>query len=294
LRQSGGDPARSSFAAEVEGVGGQPKVKLTREVIGLSEGAHPKGMSTFETDEHVQDMEARRQRFVCIPRRGDHQMPAHYGKFVAYYRVSTDKQGKSGLGLDAQKEAVQQRLNGGRWQIVGEFIEVESGKRAKRPQLEAALAACKRHKAKLIVAKLDRLSRNVGFIHKLIGSGVEVLFADLPELNGAMGKFMLITMANVAELEAGLISERTKAALKAAKARGVKLGRHGAEILAPQYRKEARQRAMQLAPVIKELRGKGYSMARIATELNKRRVATPRGGWWDHSSVRNVLNRLAA
>ena len=130
-------------------------------------------------------------------------MPAHHGKFVSYYRVSTDKQGKSGLGLDAQKAAVADRLNGGRWQIVGEFTEIESGKRASRPQLEAAIAACKKHKAKLIVAKLDRLSRDVGFIHKLIGSGVEVLFADLPDLNGAMGKFVLITMANVAELEAG-------------------------------------------------------------------------------------------
>ena len=219
-------------------------------------------------------------------------MSAHYGKFVSYYRVSTDKQGRSGLGLEAQKEAVQQRLNGGRWQIAGEFIEVESGKRAKRPQLDAALAACRKHKAKLIVAKLDRLSRNVGFIHKLIGSNVEVLFADLPELNGAMGKFMLITMANVAELEAGLISERTKAALKAAKARGVKLGRHGAEVLAPRYHEEARQRAMQLKPIIIELMGKGYSMARVATELNKRKVATLRGGRWDHSSVGNVLKRL--
>jgi DNA invertase Pin-like site-specific DNA recombinase len=221
-------------------------------------------------------------------------MPAHQGKFVSYYRVSTDKQGRSGLGLEAQKEAVQQRLNGGRWQIVGEFIEIESGKRAKRPQLDAALAACQKHKARLIVAKLDRLSRNVGFIHKLIGSAVEVLFADLPELNGAMGKFMLITMANVAELEAGLISERTKAALKAAKARGVQLGRHGAEVLAPKYREEARQRALQLQPIITELKVKGCSMARIATELNKRKVATPRGGRWDHSSVRNVLRRLPA
>jgi DNA invertase Pin-like site-specific DNA recombinase len=142
-------------------------------------------------------------------------MPGHHGKYVAYYRVSTDRQGKSGLGLQAQKAAVADRLNGGRWQIIAEFVEVESGKRASRPQLDAAIAACKKHKAKLIVANPDRLSRNVAFLLKLIDAGVEVLFADLPELNGAI---VLITMANVAELEAGLISERTKAALKAAKA----------------------------------------------------------------------------
>ena len=99
--------------------------------------------------------------------------------------VSTDRQGKSGLGLEAQKHAVEQRLNGGRWQIVGEFTEVETGKRASRPQLDAAIAACKKHKARLIVAKLDRLSRNVAFLLRLIDSGVDVLFADLPELNGA-------------------------------------------------------------------------------------------------------------
>src|SRR6478735_9451339 len=178
------------------------------------------------------------------------RMPAHFGKFVSYYRVSTDRQGRSGLGLDVQKEAVEQRLNGGRWQLVAEFVEIESGKRAKRPQLDAALAACKKHKAKLVVAKLDRLSRNVSFLLKLIDSGVEVLFADLPELNGAMGRFMLTTMASVAELEAGLVSERTKAALKAAKARGVRLGRHGAEVLAPKYRAEAHQRAKKLQPII--------------------------------------------
>ena len=217
-------------------------------------------------------------------------MPAHHGKYVAYYRVSTDRQGKSGLGLEAQKAAVADRLNGGRWQLVTEFVEVESGKRASRPKLDAAIAACKKHKAKLIVAKLDRLSRNVAFLLKLIDAGVEVLFADLPELNGAMGKFVLITMANVAELEAGLISERTKAALKAAKARGVRLGRHGAEVLAPKYHDEAIKRAKQLAPIIRELRG--YSLGRIAAELNKRKVTTPRGGRWDHSSVRNVLQRL--
>jgi DNA invertase Pin-like site-specific DNA recombinase len=129
----------------------------------------------------------------------------------------------------------------------------------------------------------------VSFLLRLIESGVEVLFADLPELNGAMGKFVLITMANVAELEAGLISERTKAALKAAKARGVRLGRHGAEVLAPKYRDEARQRAEQLEPIIAEL--KGLSLAKIAAELNRRKVPTPRGGRWDHSSVRNVMQR---
>ena len=220
-------------------------------------------------------------------------MPAHFGKFVSYYRVSTDRQGRSGLGLDAQREAVQQRLNGGSWQLVAEFVEIESGRRSKRPQLDEALVACKKHKAKLVVAKLDRLSRNVSFLLKLIDSGVEVLFADLPELNGAMGRFMLTTMASVAELEAGLVSERTKAALKAAKVRGVKLGRYGAEVLAPQYRAEARQRAQELQPIIAELKSKGLSLAKIAGELNKRKIATPRGGRWDHSSVRNVINRLA-
>jgi DNA invertase Pin-like site-specific DNA recombinase len=98
---------------------------------------------------------------------------------------------------------------------------------------------------------------------------------------------------SVAELEAGLVSERTKAALKAAKVRGIKLGRYGAEVLAPQYRAEARQRAQELQPIIAELKTKGLSLAKIAGELNKRKVVTPRGGRWDHSSVRNVLNRLA-
>jgi DNA invertase Pin-like site-specific DNA recombinase len=219
-------------------------------------------------------------------------MTAHHEKCVAYYRVSTERQGNSGLGLDAQKDLVQQRLDRSRCHLVGEFIEIESGKRAKRPQLGAALAVCKKHKAKLIVAKLDRLSRNVGFIHKLLDSDVDVLFADLPELSGAMGKFMLITMANVAELEAGLISERTKAALAAAKAKGVRLGRHGAEVLSAKNREEAYRRAVHLKPVLEELKAKGHSLSWMATELNKRKVPTARGGRWDHSSVRNVFDRL--
>jgi DNA invertase Pin-like site-specific DNA recombinase len=105
---------------------------------------------------------------------------------------------------------------------------------------------------------------------------------------------MLTTMASAAELEAGLISERTKAALKAAKKRGVRLGRYGAEVLAPKFKEEARQRAMELNSVIAELRSKDLSLSRIAAELKRRKIATPRGGQWDHSSVRNVLQRLAA
>ena len=197
-------------------------------------------------------------------------MTAHRGRFVAYYRVSTDKQGRSGLGLEAQKAAVKQRLNGGPWQLVGEFTEIESGRRAKRPQLEAALKACKKQKAKLVVAKLDRLARNTRFLLTLVESGVEVLFADLPEVAGAMGKFILTQMAAVAELEAGLIGERTKAALAAAKQRGVKLGVTGAEILAPKYKAEAKARAEELAPVIREMQKRRYTMRGMAADRTKR------------------------
>jgi DNA invertase Pin-like site-specific DNA recombinase len=219
-------------------------------------------------------------------------MTAHRGRFVAYYRVSTDKQGKSGLGLEAQREAVRQRLNGGPWQLVGEFTEVESGKRAQRPQLGAALALCKKQKAKLVVAKLDRLTRNVRFMLTLLDSGVEVLFCDMPEISGAMGRFILTGMANVAELEAGLISERTKAGLAIAKQRGVKLGKTGAEILAPKYRAEAKARAEQLAPVIRQLKQDGFSMRGIAAELDRRKVGTPRGGAWHPQLVSRIVQRL--
>ncbi len=218
--------------------------------------------------------------------------PAHFGKFVAYYRVSTNKQGRSGLGLEAQKEAVRQRLDGGSWALVGEFTEVESGKRVKRPRLEAALAACKKQKAKLVVAKLDRLSRSVSFLLRLIESGVEVLFADLPDVAGAMGKFILTQMAAVAELEAGLVSERTKAALAAARARGVRLGVTGADILAPRWKAEAKARAGELAPVVRDLQAKGYSLRGMATELTRRKVKTPRGGQWSAQTVKMVVGRL--
>src|SRR5882762_5945565 len=139
------------------------------------------------------------------------------GKFIAYYRVSTARQGKSGLGLEGQRAAVATYLNGGSWQIVGEFTEVESGKRAvDRPELDKALAAARLHRAAVVVSKVDRLTRSVAFLSRLLEAGVDVRFADLPQIEGATGRFLLQQMVAVAELEAGMISARTKAALAAA------------------------------------------------------------------------------
>ncbi len=119
-----------------------------------------------------------------------------------------------------------------------------------------------------------------------------MLFADLPDVTGAMGKFILTQMAAVAELEAGLIGERTKAALAAAKQRGVRLGSYGADALAPKYRAEARARAKQYAPIIRELQRDGYSMRGIANELTKRKVQTPRGGSWHPQLIKRIVERL--
>src|SRR5215207_6167172 len=148
-------------------------------------------------------------------------------RFVAYYRVSTERQGRSGLGLEAQREAVARHVTGVAGQVVAAFEEVESGKRNDRPQLAAALAACRAQRATLLIAKLDRLARNARFLLGVVeGSGEGgVVFCDLPQVPpGPVGKFLVTQMAAVAELEAGLISQRTRAALAAAKARGVRLG----------------------------------------------------------------------
>src|ERR1700726_3766701 len=147
-----------------------------------------------------------------------------HGGFIAYYRVSTGKQAKSGLGIEAQRQAVATYLNGGNWRIIAEFTEIESGKRSDRPALEKALAAARVRQVPLVVAKVDRLTRSVAFLSRPLETGVDVRFADLPMIEGATGKFLLQQMVAVAELEAGMISTRTKAALAAAKARGKTLG----------------------------------------------------------------------
>jgi DNA invertase Pin-like site-specific DNA recombinase len=216
--------------------------------------------------------------------------PAHFGKFVAYYRVSTDKQGRSGLGLDAQQAAVTQWLDGGSWELIETFTEIESGKRVKRPELAKALALCKRHKATLLIARLDRLARNVHFISGLMEAKVKFVACDMPEAT----PFMLHIYAAVAQEEARAISARTKAALAAAKARGVRLGVTGAETLAPKWKAEAKARAAELAPVLRDLQTKGYTLRGMAAELTTRQIATPRGGRWSAQTVKMVVGRLAS
>src|SRR4051794_29578177 len=142
------------------------------------------------------------------------------GKHIGYYRVSTGQQGQSGLGLEAQKKAVTDYLNGSNWELTAEFTEIESGKHEDRPELRKALAACKKHKAILVIAKLDRLARNVHFISGLMHAGTEFVAVDFPQAN----RLTIHILAAVAEHEREMISQRTKAALAAAKARGKRLG----------------------------------------------------------------------
>jgi hypothetical protein len=141
------------------------------------------------------------------------------GRFIAYFRVSTEHQGGTGNGMAAQRKAVLDHLNGGNWKLVGEFTEVESGKRSDRPELERALAACRKHRAKLVIAKLDRSSRNVHFISGLMERKVDFVACDMPSAT----PFMLHVYAAVAEEERRMIAKRTKDGLAAAKARGVVL-----------------------------------------------------------------------
>jgi DNA invertase Pin-like site-specific DNA recombinase len=221
-------------------------------------------------------------------------MTAHRGRFVAYFRVSTDKQGKSGLGLDAQRQAVLQFLDGGSWSLIGEFTEIESGKRNERPELEKALAACKRQKAKLVIAKLDRLSRNLAFIATLMESGVEFVAVDNPHAN----KLTVHILAAVAQHEREMIAQRTKDALQAAKARGVALGNPRlADVRSravASLKADADRFAKNVAPIIREIQSTGVASQRgIARSLNSRGIATARGGEWTAVQVGSILQRVS-
>jgi DNA invertase Pin-like site-specific DNA recombinase len=224
------------------------------------------------------------------------------GKFVAYIRVSTQKQGKSGLGLEAQREAITNYLNGGKWSLAGEFVEVESGKRNDRPELAKALALCRLHKATLLVAKLDRLARNVAFVSALMESKVKFVAVDLPEANN----LTVHIMAAMAEYEADAIRERTRLALAAAKARGTALG--GRRVSADRWARiaskgrkagtlkrseESSKWAQDVLPVIEDIRQSGaVSLRQIAEALNARGIETRRGGRWSAVQVQRALSHV--
>jgi DNA invertase Pin-like site-specific DNA recombinase len=215
-------------------------------------------------------------------------------KFVAYFRVSTDRQGQSGLGLDAQREAVARFV--GQAELVAEFTEVESGRNNNRAQLAAALATAKRAKATLVIAKLDRLARNVHFISGLLESGVPFVCADAPEAD----RTFLQMMAVFAEWEARKISERTKAALAQVKAQGRTLGsptpKIGSAIGVAAVKAKADAYAQRIGPVVREIiaQAGGATLRDIGQALEARGVATARGGMaWGPGQVSNLLKRLA-
>jgi DNA invertase Pin-like site-specific DNA recombinase len=209
-------------------------------------------------------------------------------KFIAYYRVSTDRQGQSGLGLEAQRSAVIHHI-AGNGELVAEFTEIESGKKNDRPQLAAALSACRKQKARLLIAKLDRLARNVAFVANLMESGVEFVAVDNPHAN----KLMLHMLAAFAEHEREQISKRTKEALAAAKQRGTRLGnpRPNASLARGRatIEEHVAQRLARVQPLILALREQGLTTRAIAQELNERRIPTARGKQWYSATVCNVL-----
>lgn len=207
------------------------------------------------------------------------------GKFIAYFRVSTERQGRSGLGLEAQRKSVLDYLDGGRWELVAKFTEVESGKRNDRRELARALAACRLHRATLLIAKIDRLSRDAAFLLNLRDAGVDFVAADMPDAN----RMTVGIMAIIAEHERDAISTRTRQALAAAKARGTKLGNPtnltiagaalGRKMGNAANTDRAKKRLVDLEPVIRSIRDESMSsLGRIAAGLNERRFPAARGG----------------
>lgn len=230
-------------------------------------------------------------------------MARHNGKYISYLRVSTAKQEQSGLGLEAQRAAVEAWLNGGNWTLVEEVVEIESGKSHRnRPELTKALEACRRYGAKLIISRLDRLSRDPVFLLSLRDAGIDFVAVDMPNAN----RMTVGVMALVAEQEREAISTRTKAALQAAKARGVKLGnprpetarfldRASAAAAGARSAENRAQAANDFARLIRPLLDgelAGLSANAAAAELNRRGVPTARGdGKWTARAVLNLKAR---
>ena len=216
------------------------------------------------------------------------------GRYVSYFRVSTARQGRSGLGLEAQRQAVASYLNGGNWTVLADFVEVESGRKSDRLELAKALDLCRLTGATLVIAKLDRLARDAHFLLGLEKARVEFIACDMPQAN----RLTIGIMALVAEEEARAISARTKAALAAARARGTKLGGwRGGPVVdgtlgAEAMRKNADAFAVGVAPMLRRMRSEGLSLRQMAALLAEKGIKTPRGGAWTATAVRNVLARV--
>jgi DNA invertase Pin-like site-specific DNA recombinase len=222
------------------------------------------------------------------------------GKWISYLRVSTARQGRSGLGLEAQRDAVAGFLNGGSWSLIAEVVEVESGKRSDRPKLAEALRLCRMHGATLVIAKLDRLARDVAFIAPLMKTGVDFVAVDFPQAN----RLTIHILAAVAEHEAEAASTRTKDALARAKARGTKLGgdrgnirqiaAKGRQIAAMVRSKAADMKAQDVAATIAEIDATGsMPLRQIAAALDARAIPAPRGGSWSSVQVARIRERMA-
>lgn len=211
-------------------------------------------------------------------------------KAVPYYRVSTERQGQSGLGLQAQQNAVQEFATSGNYKLIGEFIEVESGRNNKRPILHEALAECKKHKATLLIAKLDRLGRNVAFISALMESQVDFIAVDNPQAN----KLIVHIMAAFAEYERDQISIRTREALSMAKKRGVKLGQYGRNVLAKKNKSDSLAFAKRMHKTMAKLQKEGFETIReITARLNELNIPTYSGeGHWHVNTVHRLLKQI--
>ncbi|MBO9541102.1 recombinase family protein [bacterium] len=218
-------------------------------------------------------------------------------KCICYYRVSTQAQGISGLGLEAQRASVQRFLAGGQWEQLGEYTDVESGRKSNRPELLKAIAHAKRSNATLIIAKLDRLARNVAFIANLMESRIDFIAVDNPHAN----KLTIQILAVVAEAEAEMISARTKAALQAAKARGVKLGKpenltadaiaKGVQAARDVSIARAKEAYSHLLPIVRNARDQGQTFVQIAELLNQQGERTRKGALFQSATVQRILKR---